>query len=157
MAFINTFLNTFPLFTDAHTIMDFLINSWKQCSKPQLTQTRSAYTFVNCTYDNILCNLECVKFSSLASMEQSHLVTLSLPRYAGKSEKKASVTGILFVLKHWTSKHYCVSVCFVYCIPFSFLLTQTIHIYISVTIYLGLPLKAFWHNAKMLSFALYTL
>ena len=55
MAFINAFLTTFPLFTDAHTIMDFLFNSWKQCSKPQLTQTRSAYTFVNGTHYTIPC------------------------------------------------------------------------------------------------------
>ena len=61
-------------------------------------------------------------------------MTLSLPRCvtSGHPEKKASVTGILFVLKHWTSKHYCVSVCFVDLYSISFLLTQTIHTFISV-------------------------
>jgi len=45
MAFINTFLTTFPLFTDAHTVMDFLIDSWYHCLKPHLSHARSAYTF----------------------------------------------------------------------------------------------------------------
>lgn len=45
MGFINTFLTTFPLFTDAHTIMDFLINSWYHCLKPQLSHGCSSYSF----------------------------------------------------------------------------------------------------------------
>ena len=56
MAFINTFLATFPLYTDSHTIMDFLIHSWQQCVIPQMAHARSAYTFSNST---ILCCLLC--------------------------------------------------------------------------------------------------
>ena len=44
MTFINTFLTTLPLFTDAHTVMDHLVNSYDQCLKPSLGALDSSLT-----------------------------------------------------------------------------------------------------------------
>jgi len=41
MAFINTFLTTLPLFTDTHTVMDHLVDSYDQCLKPSLRNADS--------------------------------------------------------------------------------------------------------------------
>lgn len=105
MAFINTFLATYTLFTDAHTVMDFLVNSWQHCLKCQMIHTQSMYSFT----------------AGMASSEQQ--LNQSLPhRFKSNGEKKTSVVGILFVLKHWASKHYSVSVILLF-----FLLTSSLH------------------------------
>ena len=48
MIFINTFLTTLPLFTDTHTVMDHLVDSYDQCLKPSLSTTDSAFALATC-------------------------------------------------------------------------------------------------------------
>ena len=95
MAFINIFLATYSLFTDAHTVMDFFVDSWHHCLKsPLIHHTKSMYSFT----------------AGITPAREQQL-NQSLPHsFASSGEKKASVVGILFVLKHWASKHYSVSV-----------------------------------------------
>ena len=95
MAFINTFLATYSLFTDAHTVMDFFVDSWHHCLKSPLIHTQSMYSFTS--------------GKTMTTREQQ--LIQSVPNsFSSCGEKKASVVGILFVLKHWASKHYSVSV-----------------------------------------------
>jgi len=45
MAFLNTFLTTLPLFTDTHTVMDHLADSYNQCLKPSISTAESVQSF----------------------------------------------------------------------------------------------------------------
>ena len=48
IAFINTFLTTLPLFTDTHTVMDHLVDSYDQCLKPSLSTADSVFALATC-------------------------------------------------------------------------------------------------------------
>jgi len=54
MTFINVFLTTFPLFTNAHAVMDHLVNSYDQCLKPSsLSTTDSIFTFATSMFRDV--------------------------------------------------------------------------------------------------------
>lgn len=62
MAFINTFLAMFPVFTDAHTVMDFLISSWHQCLKSQ-PHSQSMFSFAESMSNSLFTEMLCLLLS----------------------------------------------------------------------------------------------
>ena len=122
--FLNTFLMTFPLFTDAHTIMNFLKKTYHAClerkekvrrgsTNPE-DAVRDARTV---TVDTTLCR------SPRSPRSPSYGKSLTVPRQNGignhappsrtasesAMETSVNISGIFFALKHWICKHFHVS------------------------------------------------
>jgi len=96
MTFINTFLTTLPLFTDTHTVMDHLVDSYEQCLKPSLTTTESVFALATCTCISV-CHVCCMSVTCIFSVK--------------KSESPRSQCGLFVNIKlKWPPLHNC-SIC----------------------------------------------
>ena len=49
--FLNTFLMTFPFYTDAHNVLDFLVTSYHDCQEMRLRPRRGSMTPQDCVRD----------------------------------------------------------------------------------------------------------
>ncbi|XP_065912792.1 ras-specific guanine nucleotide-releasing factor 2-like isoform X1 [Dysidea avara] len=102
MTFINTFLTTLPLFTDTHTVMDHLVDSYHQCLKPSLTTTESVFALATLSRNQNASDINIGSSLTLSSSGHHYITSQS----ATQPPKRPTISGVFFVLKHWISKYY---------------------------------------------------
>lgn len=119
--FLNTFLLTFPLFTNAHTVMDFLQKTYKDCLDKRERVRRGSISPEDAVRDARVLTLD--PGLTRPSPHSSYGKSLTVPRQNGignavphsrtASESamgaSSSISGIFFALKHWICKHFHVS------------------------------------------------
>lgn len=124
--FLNTFLMTFPLYTSAHAVMDFLEESFHECLGRRERKRSGSITPQDAVRD-----ARAISSPSLPRCT-THSVTvtgnfLTVPHQNGATgggggaavsgvhnrtasqsaiETSASVSGVFFALKHWICKHF---------------------------------------------------
>ena len=118
--FLNTFLLTFPLFTNSHTVMDFLQETYRACLDKRERTRRGSISPEDAVRDARVLTLDpgvlrqaTHAYGKSLTVPRQNGIGNSIPHSRTASESamgaSSSISGIFFALKHWICKHFHVS------------------------------------------------